>query len=248
MNVTLLLSWWNLIFILPLGLGLLYLGIYTLSGWTFGDADADGAVDHDVDAHLDADGHVSFDHDVDADADADADADNDTDGDAHDADSENESSALMTALGWLGVGRVPVSLMLMVLLLSWGTIGFCANQLLLHRPIIQSILIAIALAAIGSLLIVKLVSSTVARYLPTNETYARRFHELLGSTGEALYPIDEKFGMACGKDDRGERFEVACRTSNNQPPIAKGQPIQLVAYAAKERMFYVMQPTTPHAH
>src|SRR5438105_15646663 len=79
-----LLGWSNLIFILPFGLGLLYLGLYTLSGWTFGDADTDAGIDHDVDASMDADGHVSFEHDADTDLshDVDHDVDHDVVGEA----------------------------------------------------------------------------------------------------------------------------------------------------------------------
>ena len=40
-----LMQWWNLIFIVPFGLALLYLGVYAMSGFTFGDADGDVGVD-----------------------------------------------------------------------------------------------------------------------------------------------------------------------------------------------------------
>jgi hypothetical protein len=69
---------------------------------------------------------------------------------------------------------------------------------------------------------------------------ARRRHELLGSLGEALYPIDAKFGMVCGRDDCGELFQVACRIEEGQEPIAKGAAVQLVAYTAEDQMFYVV--------
>src|SRR5450432_4178258 len=96
-NMTLqwLLSWWNLIFILPFGLGLLYLGMYTLSGWTFGEAGSDVGMDHDVDAHLDVDGHLEIDHDTDLSHDVHA----ETDSDAHDTESNAaHGSAFLSAL------------------------------------------------------------------------------------------------------------------------------------------------------
>ena len=72
MNAEWLLNWWNLIFLLPFGLALLYLGLYTISGVTFGDGDVDHDfdVDHDVDADADADHDISADHDADAGHDA----------------------------------------------------------------------------------------------------------------------------------------------------------------------------------
>ncbi|HSV12931.1 MAG TPA: hypothetical protein VLI90_01630 [Tepidisphaeraceae bacterium] len=255
-----LLGWSNLIFILPFGLGLLYLGIYTLSGWTFGDADADAGVDHEVDASVDADGHLSCEHDADADlshdvdADADADADTDahvdadsdadTDADGHDAESSDSSqssgSTILAILSWLGVGRVPVSIILMVMLMSWGVIGFAANRTLLDHPVSQAALLAMAVAFTGSILITKFVTLTVARYLPTNETYARRRHQLLGCVGEALYNIDGTFGMACGRDAVGEQFQVPCRVAEGRAMIAKGTKVQLVGYTASNQMFYVV--------
>jgi len=234
MTMQLLLSWWNLIFELPFGLGLLYLALYTLSGWTFGEAGAEMNLDHDVDASLDADGHISFEHDADAGADSNASAE-------HDADQDhNTPSGLFTALSWLGVGKAPLSIVLMVLMLSWGAIGFAVNQRLMQQPLDRSAPAAIIISGIGSLLITRFVSVLIGKYLPSNETYARRRHELLGSLAEALYPIDAKFGMAIGRDDRGERFEVACRTEADQEPVAKGSPVQLVGYSAKERMFFVV--------
>ena len=235
MPTELLLAWWNLIFELPFGLGLLYLAVYTLSGWTFGETGADGAMDHDIDASLDADGHLSFEHDVDADTDTDSHVD------GHDTDQDHASgSSLMYALAWIGVGRAPLSMVLMILLLSWGAIGFCVNRLTDNRALDQSVPLAIVIAGSGSIFITKIIAALVGKYLPTTESYARRRHELLGSLAEALYPIDEKFGMATGRDDRGERFEVACRTEADKPPVAKGAAVQLVGYTAKERMFYVI--------
>ena len=125
MDARLLATWWNLIYVIPFGLALVYLGVYAVSGLTFGE---DLEIDHDVD----------LDHDVDVDHDVEVDAD---------ADGETEvgggsSSAFMAALGWLGVGRIPLSLVLMVLLLTWGGIGFAVNQIarpLAHPPALAAL-------------------------------------------------------------------------------------------------------------
>jgi hypothetical protein len=271
-----LLTWWNLIFVVPFGIALLYLGVYTLSGWTFGEADAD--VDHDVDADVDhdfdadadagadvehdvdADADADVDHDVDADADADADADTDTDTDAdHDADSDTDtdtgadeasstsapaggsSSATWSALTWLGVGRVPVSLLLMVMFISFGLIGFLINQSL-REPWHESWRIAgvsIPLAILGTMLITRTVARLLGTYMPTRETYARRQHELLGSVGEAVYAIDETFGLVAVRDDRGQLFQVHGRAPRGTT-IDKGRRVRLVGFSSKERMFQVI--------
>src|SRR5436190_5101104 len=99
MTLQWILGWWNLIFVAPFAVALLYLGVYTLSGVGFGDADADGHLDADADA----DGHLDADSDGHIDADADAHLDHDTDADADhdaDADSQGQPSFHAMALSW----------------------------------------------------------------------------------------------------------------------------------------------------
>src|SRR5690348_1949992 len=121
MTLQWLVNWWNLIFVLPFGLALLYLGLYTVSGVTFGESDLDADHDFDagadVDADVDADADADVDHDIDSDVDADADSDADADAD-HDADTdaehETQFSPALAVMSWLGVGKVPLSIVLMV--------------------------------------------------------------------------------------------------------------------------------------
>jgi hypothetical protein len=243
MNAQWLLGWWNLIFLLPFALALLYLGLYTASGITFGDADVDHEldVDTDVDADgdLDSDADADADHDLDADHDADVAHDTDAGHDA-DADSEHETTAPVHAamLSWMGVGRVPVSVVLMVLLLTWGVAGFLTNAFLQERGAWAAVL-SIPLAALASVLCTRGVVSAIARYLPLYETTAKRRHALLGCVGEAILPIDQKFGMAGVRDATGDLYQVPCRIEDSSAPIAKGTKVQLVSYNVKQGLFCV---------
>ena len=49
MTLEWLLGWWNLVFVAPFFVALLYLGVYTLTGVGGGDADADAEADADAD-------------------------------------------------------------------------------------------------------------------------------------------------------------------------------------------------------
>ena len=270
MTAHLLLSWWNLIFVVPFGLALLYLGLYTLSGVTFGETDADTDLDADVDtdadtdvdadADLHADADLDADAHIDADADVDADADThiDADADAH-ADADTDSGADVSpgghaplhllAMSFLGVGRVPLSLLLMVLLMTWGAVGFVTNQLLAdrwgHAP--RAALISIPVAALAAVLFTRALVRAIDRFLPLNETSARRRHELLGSIGEALFPIDARFGLVAVRDDRGELFQVPCRTHDDRDVLPKGARVRLIGYSAKTRSFFVSGAREPAA-
>src|SRR5688572_8911989 len=137
MTIESLLEWWNVIYLLPFGLALLYLFAYSASGWTFGDVEA--GVDADADVDMDA--GVDVDADVDTDLAAEADIDGTADADQavhHEGQHAGPSGkgidaagerGLLTVVWWLGVGRVPLSILLMVLFLTFGSIGFVTNQL-----------------------------------------------------------------------------------------------------------------------
>jgi hypothetical protein len=248
-------GWWNLIFLVPFGLALTYLGVYTLSGWTFGDADADADIDHDIDADvdhdIDADLHADVDADVDADADADvdahvdADADHDVDSDAdHDADSDSDhdaddAPAWLTLISWLGVGRIPLSVLLMLLLMSWGFAGFVTNAFLQERGFAdwQLAIFSAPVAMIASTLFTRMFARLIARYFPTTSAPVMRRHQLLGSVGEAILPIDDNFGMAAVRNDHGQLYQVSCRAEVGSIPT--GAKVQLVAYTAKNQTFHV---------
>ena len=236
-----LLAWWNLIFIVPGLLAVLYLTLFVFSGLEAGPGQADADADADADVHADADAGADISADTDADADISAEADADADVDvAADVSAEAEASAdaadgahavsahigapvYFTVLSWLGLGRVPLSLMAMSLLLFWGIVGFAVNTAM--RPRLEAWglaallpFVSVPAALLGSALLTALFARVVGRWFPLAETYAQRKQELLGLEGEALYPIDQKFGMAFVRDSRGEVFQLPCRR-----PAVRGQ-------------------------
>ena len=233
-----LLEWYNLIFELPLALGLLYLAFFTVSGVTFGDADTDAGLDHDMDVDAHADVEMDHDADLSHDVDSNADADSDSDSDSH------APSPFLAALSWIGIGQMPLSLVLMILLICFGTFGFASMRIQSDHAVEPSFFIALVVAIVASTLITHYIASVLGRTIFSTDIVARRRHELLGSHGEALYDINENFGMVVGRDDRGELFQVACRIEAGQQPLTKGSAVQLVAYTAKDRMFHVVPATS----
>lgn len=224
--------WWNLIFIVPFGVALLYLGIYATSGITFGDADFGGDGDVDADGDVAADGHAE----IDADAHGDVDG-----GDVH--AHGHHMPFHVALLSWVGIGRVPLSLVLMVLFMTWGFFGFMTSYYLEETWNDRSLIpaISVAVAAVGSLLTTALLSRAIARWLPASATYALRRHDLLGAVGEAVYQIDQQTGVVSVRDRHGDLFQVPCRVHGDHEPIAKGRRVRLVAYNGKERAFYVSE-------
>jgi membrane protein implicated in regulation of membrane protease activity len=254
-------AWYNLIFIVPFVVALLYVGIYAVTGLTFGEADvhADADVDVDADAHIEMDGHVEapahveseahFDADADVDADAHVETEAHIEGDGHEG-AVAPGSVLAGFLSLLGVGKVPLSLILMVLLLTWGMIGLMANMVLWEKYENETLVAAISipLAFLGSLICSRLLSAAMVRWFPTHESYIQRRHELLGSVGEVILPVDANFGMAAVRDDYHDLFHVACRVNANQQGLEKGTKVRLIAYNGKQKVFYVAQydPAVPN--
>jgi hypothetical protein len=236
MNLNWLIDGTNMAFALPLGLALVYLGLYVASGVTFGDAGGD------VDADADADSDTDADHDVHVDADHPA------HGAVHDvvhydpSKPEGLAATSFSLFSYFGVGRIPVSMWLSGLLLGWGGFGLAAMPVVksytaLEPSVATAILFIVA--AMGALVTTRGLTVLLTRVIPLNETYARRRHELLGSEGEAIYPIDGAFGMAGIRDERGGLFQVGCRAETGEP-IAKGTRVKLVAYNRDTNLYHVV--------
>jgi hypothetical protein len=120
-------SWYNLPFSLAL---LAFLGLSALQFVGLGhdhDADVEADAGLDVDHDLDLDHNLDLDHDLELDHDADLDHDLD-----HNVDHSLEGApAWLGVLEFLGVGHAPVTMILLVLLGSFGLLGWIANWLLL---------------------------------------------------------------------------------------------------------------------
>jgi membrane protein implicated in regulation of membrane protease activity len=241
MTLQWILGWWNLIFVAPFAVALLYLFACTLSGVGMGDGDADAEADVDADADLDVDADGDLDADADADVHADVDghdADGDSDADAHESE---QTPAHLGALAWLGVGRVPLSLIAMVLLLMWGAAGFLTNAMLRPRTDLAAARISIPVAMLASLLITRSLVILIARFIPLNQNLALRQSDHVGEVGQALFGIDEKFGLVAVRDERGDLKQLPCRVASGIEPIPRGAKVKLVAYRANERFFFVRQ-------
>lgn len=110
--------------------GALLFGLVILSG---------GGGDNDVDADLDADIDVDLDVDVDIDVDTDFDLDADIDSPGPDLEAisnmhvESEVDSGLTPfdiLGWLGIGKAPLILLIALDLCLWGLLGWMANVII----------------------------------------------------------------------------------------------------------------------
>jgi hypothetical protein len=270
MSLRLLIEWWNLIYLVPFGLAILYLGVFVFTGITFGDADADADMDtdmdapgpvhveaHVVDADADADGDLDADADMDADADAEADTEADADndaaasavthahavhaGDGHGAGGAGEGSFTSDLLSFLGLGKIPVSLALMILLLWWGMVGFMLNTLFFQWGVAPW-LIGFATLPLTAVIAGGLTGGCAAilgKLFPGADSRAQRREDLVGRSGEAIFDIDGTFGMASVRNATGDLIQVACQTRDGESRIPKGSRVVLFNYDREKGVFHV---------
>jgi hypothetical protein len=195
-----------------------------------GDLDADVDADIDFDADLDADVDLDFDADADLDADVDADADLDADGDLD----------FLSILAFLGVGKAPLMVVLVILLGSMAVIGWTLNSLL--EAVWGSypawgLVVVLPLAFISGGLISSRVARFIGRALPPINTTATAAAGLVGRRGAVISPrIDGKYGLVRVRDQGGTLINVFAITAEEEP-ISGQSEVVLVGYDAENKRY-----------
>jgi membrane protein implicated in regulation of membrane protease activity len=258
-------AWFNAPFTLLLGISLL-LALLQLIGLGGDHSDGDTDLDHDVDldagAHLDLDHDLAIDHDLDLDHSVDLDHDVDLQHDVdleHGADVEHSADldhslsgeagghdgglSTLTLLAYLGVGKVPLTVLLVLLTGSIGLLGWVLNSLVqfFARGGYPGLLFAAVLP--GSLLGAGLLTARVARIigsaLPPISTTAVRNEALVGSLGTVISPyVDQQYGQVHVRDRGGTLISIFA-ICGDPAPIRRGEKVVLLSYDPKSRLYTV---------
>jgi hypothetical protein len=233
-----LLEWQNLIFVLPMGLGVLYV-LLMATGLAMGEH-GDVDVDHDIgtDHDLDVDHDIGVEHDVGVDHDV---------ADGHDVhaghavpDSHvgsihgHQSSLLGRALGVLGVGKVPISILMISALFIWGAVGLVLNAFMGLDAIGR----VAGLTALASVVGTRLVAEGLASILPGEESYHTPKDQLIGEVGEVLYEVTPTAGTVRLRDPSGNLVDLDCR-AYGEDRFPAGSRVVLQEYASNSDSFLV---------
>lgn len=215
-----LLEWWNLIFALPFGVGLLLGAGFALTGLIDVGGDAHGGAAHDA-----GDAHADTAHDA---------------GDA--ADSDHDTSVLKDVLHWFGVGTgIPLTLLLPALMMAWGFAGLTVNHLL--EPLLKIPMLYFPISAatgLGAMILTGRFASLLAHKLGIfDETPAPTRQDLIGCSGYAVFTITETEGVANIRSRTGDIHRVVCRVPPGHPPIPAGTQLIVVGYNHDSGDFFV---------
>jgi len=163
--------------------------------------------------HAELDGHVDV-HDL---SEGHADADG--------SDSDTDGNGLWFAL--LGFGRVPLMIIVMFLLLTFGVVGFGLSgpvTALLGEP--RSLFVTVPVAGLFSLVSTIAATRLLALVMPRTETYATKPHELLGLTGTVLVRLDAREVVARVLDIHDTELRLHCAVDE---PVDVGDRIELIS-------------------
>jgi membrane protein implicated in regulation of membrane protease activity len=203
--------------------GLLYV-LLMASGLPMGEHGVD--VGHDVD--LGHDVHVDAGHDVHADSDHSADG-------AHPPHPHPGLVASMLSL--LGVGKVPLSILIISACLIWGGIGLVLNLVFGSETVLRTI----AFSIVGTIGGTRLIAEGLSRVLPSEESYHTPKEELIGQVGEVLYAVSATSGTVRLCDPTGNLVDLDCRTGGPEP-IKAGTRVVLTDYDPTSDLFFVHVP------
>lgn len=248
---TFLFAWYNLPFTLMLMLGVVLAGLQLFGLSHDGDADADA----DVDAHVDVDADMDADLDVDADADIDVDHDLDIDVDHgidHDIDHDLDHGAdhdmsrdSLSGFSWLafiGIGKAPLMVVILIVLMTTGLLGWILNGVAVGiLGFFPGLLLlgTFFVSLVAGSLVTSRVARLIGRALPPVSTTATRAQGLVGKPGTVISPfVDERYGMVHLRDDGGTLISVFAITEDEQP-IPRGQDVILLSYDAAKRLYLV---------
>ncbi len=221
-----LLQWWNLIFLLPAVAALLYLLLLALGALPAEGGHGDTGVDLDLGAHFDFHGpHIEI-----------------HPGDIPD-DLPTESDPFRGALSLIGIGRIPLSLVLMSFLFLWGFFGWVAN--LVFQGVIASpalfIWPSMAVALVGSVALTRLFAVRLGRLMPATESYGAAAQELVGRVADVRYALTETNGSVQLYDRFGSMHEVPARVRPGEPAIPAGERVVLWRFDAGSGVYFALQ-------
>lgn len=145
-----------------------------------------------------------------------------------------DASADLSLLQWLNLGRLPLLMLLVVFLLSFGVLGLMGQRLvaaLIGQPAPWFLAAPLALAA--ALPTTRAAGRVFARYLPTEETTAVDRDTLVGRmavvvTGEAAAGSP---AQARARDAHGQPHYVMVEPDAPEDVFAEGETVVLVRRA-----------------
>jgi hypothetical protein len=219
-------AWYNVLFLAPLLLVFLF-AILQLIGVSL---QIGGGSEADVDVDMDADTGIEVESDVDV-----------------DADLTSEPGIITSALGFLNVGKVPLTVILMTWLASLGVVGLICNGVIgdeAIRAVPPLAGISFGVAFVVSIVSTKYFAAGIAKIFPESEP-ATTDLDLIGRQARVTSgSVTPTFGRAIVQTPSGYRLTIACRIREGEEIPVQGDEVLLADYDPAMRTFEVIKVDT----
>jgi len=145
-------------------------------------------------------------------------------------------------LAFIGVGKTPLMVVLLILFASISLLGWLLNGI--AQTAIGSfpgllILVTLPVSLAAGAVFTSRITRIIGQTLPPISTTASRAQALVGSTGTVISPyVDDKYGMVHLRDQGSTLISVFAVTDESQP-IPRGEQVLLVSYDAVQRRYRV---------
>lgn len=156
-------------------------------------------------------------------------------------------SPLGSFLDLMGIGRVPLTIVLAVAGITFGGAGYAGNILLSGAGADPAWFawITIPGAFVAMVFLTGGIARIINRFMPSSESYNVTKHDLIGRTGTLVLPAGAERGLAQVSDRQGNVFNVTCRTDGAEIP--SGQEVLLLEYA-EDKDTYLVQAYSSEKH
>ena len=135
-------------------------------------------------------------------------------------------------LSLLGIGRVPISIIMVSLFTLWGGSGLIMMGVLGWTPIQ-----AYQGAALAALLGTGMLSEAISNWIPREESYHSRPADLVGQTAEVLHTVSAGSGTVRMHDPAGNLQDLQARTASGEIPA--GTQVTIVRYDEGATAYFV---------
>lgn len=169
----------------------------------------------------------------------------DADGDV-DVDGDFDGSVFHTGIIWLGIGKVPISVLLELLLISFGAVGLLiiaiGTDLTGHPE--YAFPVAIFGAAFCAPLITKAGGSLFASIVPPDSTTSKKPSDFVGEVGVTASTVSHSIGQVRldAADGRPSTVLTARLLAGDPGPLPRGVSVLIVSHIS-EKNLYIVTPT-----
>jgi len=153
-------------------------------------------------------------------------------------DTDAASGPLGNALSILGIGRIPLTIVLMISSLIFGGTGLILN-LILSDMLDETLAFCVALPAsiISMLVLTNISSRALSKILPTTESYEITRMDLIGALGKAITFVDKVSGVSNIKDKEGNIHAISCYSSMEDIP--SGSEVVVVSFDDLKKKYVI---------